>query len=505
MKQIIIDVNISEKKVAVLEQDELVELYIEREDDKRITGNIYKGRVVNVLPGMQAAFVDIGLEKNAFLYVKDALPKEVADNKDLKIINIPIKDVVKSGQEIVVQVIKEPFASKGARVTTHISIPGRQIVIMDGTDYIGVSKKIRENEDRNRLRNLAKKYKPKGKGVILRTASKDIDEEDFKNDMNFLAKTLETVDREKKLGLAPKVVYKELDLIDRTVRDLFTEEVDKIIINDGERFKSTCELAEILTPDLKSRIELFDDSEDIFNHFKINPMIDSALKNKAMLESGGYLVIDETEALTTIDVNTGKFVGNLNLKDTVLKLNLEATKEIAKQVRLRNISGIIIIDFIDMKSKKDEKKVINALNEELEKDKVQTKVFNMTRLGLLEMTRKKVGSRISEKLLKACTSCEGTGRITADEEVLVEIEKQTKRTKNHTSAKAIIFKVSPYMKAYIEAEKMEYIDQLKEQLDMEIYFIRDESVGLNVAKIFKTGNSEFIVDTLKLLWYNLIL
>lgn len=499
MKQIIIDVNVGEKKVAVLEDEELVELYIEREDDRRITGNIYKGRVVNVLPGMQAAFVDIGLEKNAFLYVKDALPKEVADNKDLKLTNVAIRDVVKSGQEIVVQVVKEPFGTKGARVTTHISIPGRQIVIMDASDYIGVSKKITESEDRNRLRNLAKKYKPKNKGVILRTASKDIDEEDFKNDMNFLEKTLETIDREKKLGLAPKVVYKELDLIHRTVRDLFDSSVDKIVINDGEMFKSITDLAEILTPDLKSRIEVFDDSQDIFNHFKIKPMIERALETKAMLESGGYLVIDETEALTTIDVNTGKFVGNLNLKDTVLKLNLEATKEIAKQVRLRNISGIIIIDFIDMKSKRDEKKVISALNQELEKDKVQTMVFSMTRLGLLEMTRKKVGSRLSEKLLKPCTACEGTGKITSDQEVLVEIEKQTKRTKHHTTAEAIIFKVSPYMKAYLEAEKVEYIKLLKKEMDMELYFIRDETMALNDAKIFKIGNRDFIVDTLKLL------
>lgn len=494
MKEIVIDVNINEKKVAILEKEELVELYIERNGDDRITGNIYKGRVVNVLPGMQAAFVDIGFKKNAFLYVKDALPKQVQNNK-----KVNIKDIVKSGQDIVVQVVKEPFGTKGARVTTHISIPGRQIVIMDGIDYIGVSKKIKDEKDRNRLRNLAKKYKPKDKGVILRTASRDIEEEDFKNDMMFLVKTLEEIDREKKLGIAPKVVYNELDLIHRVVRDLFTKDVERIIINDKNMYDSMYELASILTPDLKSRIEIFEGKEDIFNKFKINSMIDKALERNARLESGGYLVIDETEALTSIDINTGKYVGNLNLRDTVLNLNVEATKEIAKQLRLRNLSGIIIIDFIDMKSKKDEKEVITALRKELKKDKVQTEIFEMTKLGLLEMTRKKVGSRLSEKLLKDCVCCEGTGKVSSNEEVLIKIEKEVIRTEHHTTAEAIIFKVSPHMKNYIEKEKKEYIDKIENYTNIDMFFIEDNKINAGEVKIFKMGKKKFVVDTLNLL------
>ncbi len=497
MKQIIIDAGISEKKVAVLEKNELVELYIEREDDKRITGNIYKGRIVNVLPGMQAAFVDIGLEKNAFLYVKDALPKEVSKDSQLNITNIAIKDVVKSGQEIIVQVVKEPFGTKGARVTTHISIPGRQMVIMEGTDYIGVSKRITEEEDRNRLRNLAKKYKPKDKGIILRTASKDIDEEDFKNDIMFLVKTLEKIDKEKKLGIAPKTIYSELDLIHRVVRDLFTKDIEKIVINNKTMFDSISDLASLIAPDLKSRIEIFKDSEDIFNHFKINSMIKSSLEKKVLLESGGYLVIDETEALTSIDINTGKYVGNLNLRDTVLNLNIEATKEIAKQLRLRNIGGIVIVDFIDMAAKKDEEKVIDALNIELEKDKVQTQVFGMTRLGLLEMARKKVGSRLSEKLLKDCTCCGGTGKIISDEEVLIDIEKQVIRTANHTNAEAIIFKVSPYIKSYVDGQNKDYINKIKKSVNIDIFFLKDSLVDIDKAKIFKIGKREFINNILK--------
>lgn len=497
MKQIIIDVGISQKKVAVLEENKLVELYIEREGDQRITGNIYKGRVVNVLPGMQAAFVDIGLEKNAFLYVKDALPKEVSKDSKLNITNIAIKDVVKSGQEIIVQVVKEPFGTKGARVTTHISIPGRQMVIMEGTDYIGVSKRITDEDDRNRLRKLAKKYKPKDKGIILRTASKDIDEEDFKNDMMFLVKTLEKVDKEKKLGMAPKIIYNELDLIHRVVRDLFTKDIEKIVINNKFMFDSIFDLASLITPELKSRIEIFKDPDDIFNHFQINSMIKNSLEKKVLLKSGGYLVIDETEALTSIDVNTGKYVGNLNLKDTVLKLNIEATKEIAKQIRLRNIGGIIIVDFIDMSSKKDEEKVIDALNIELEKDKVQTQVFGMTKLGLLEIARKKVGSRLSEKLLKNCTCCSGTGKITSDEEVIENIEKQVRRTANHTNAESIIFKVSPYIKSYLESQNKNYINSIKSEMNIDIFFIKDNLIDIDNVKIFKIGNREFINNIMK--------
>ncbi len=371
------------------------------------------------------------------------------------------------------------------------------MVLVEDTDYIGVSKKITEDEDRTRLRNLAKKYKPKHLGVILRTASKDIDEEDFKNEMNFLVKTLEKIESEKKLGMGTKIIYRELDLIHRTIRDLFVKDVEKIVVNDEATFKSINSLAELLTPDMMSRIELFKDTQDIFNHFKINSMIEQSLAKKANLESGGYLIIDETEALTSIDINTGKYIGESSLRNTVLKTNLEAVEEIAKQLRLRNIGGIIIIDFIDMKSKKDEKQIIDALNKALEKDKVQTEVFGMTRLGLVEMARKKVGSRLSEKLLKDCICCRGTGKISSDETVLLKIEKQIKRTKDHTSAESIIFKVSEYIKNHMENEKKNYIEDIKKELDMEVFFLKDDSVDIDDAKIFKIGKKEFIKDALK--------
>lgn len=497
MSEIVIDVGMIETKVAVLEDGELVELFVERENDKRITGNIYLGRVVNVLPGMQAAFVDIGLEKNAFLYVKDALPEEVAKDKKLDLKFISISDVVKSGQEIVVQVTKEPFGDKGARVTTHISIPGRNMVLMAATEYIGVSKKITNEGDRIRLRNLAKKYKPKGRGLILRTASKDVDEEDFKNDIMFLTRSLEDIDKEKKLGRAPKAIYSELELIKRIVRDIFTEDIDRVLVNDKTSFESIRSLVSLLLPMIKDKIEFFKEDEEIFNHFKINPMIDDALKKRVDLKSGGYLVIDETEALTSIDINTGKYVGSLHLRDTVLNTNLEATAEIARQLRLRNIGGIVIIDFIDMFTRKDEQSVIDALSVELKKDKTQTEIFSMTKLGLLEMTRKKVGSRLSEKLLKNCVCCEGTGKTISDDSILEDIEKQIKRTKTHTSAEAMIFKVSSQIRDYIVREKKEYIVELRNEFDMEVFFVIDKSNTVDKAKIFKIGKKDFIKKIFK--------
>ncbi len=497
MSEIVIDVGSIETKVAVLEEQELVELFVEREDDKRITGNVYLGRVVNVLPGMQAAFVDIGLDKNAFLYVKDALPEEVARDKKLDLKFISISDVVKSGEEIAVQVTKEPFGNKGARVTTHVSIPGRHMVLLAATEYIGVSKKITDEGDRIRLRQLAKKYKPKGRGLILRTASKDVDEEDFKNDMMYLASSIEEIEREKKLGRAPKIIYSELDLLKRIVRDIFTEDIDRVWVNDKVSFESVKELVKLLLPSIKDKVELFKEDEEIFNHFKINPMIDKALKKKVELKSGGYIVIDETEALTSIDINTGKYVGALHLRDTVLSTNLEATVEIARQLRLRNIGGIVVIDFIDMKTKKDEQSVIDALSIELKKDKTQTEVYSMTKLGLLEMTRKKVGSRLSEKLLKDCVCCSGTGKTISDEVILEDIEKLIKRTKLHTSAESIIFKVSKHIKQYVENEKKDYIKRIKNELDMEIFFNIDDSNMVDKAKIFKIGKKEFINNILK--------
>ncbi|SCG83725.1 ribonuclease G [Proteiniborus sp. DW1] len=492
MNQIVIDVGLQENRVAILENSELVELYIEEDDNKRTVGNIYKGRVVNVLPGMQAAFVDIGLEKNAFLYVKDAIPKEMLANKKINLKDISIKDVVKSGQDIIVQVIKEPFGNKGARVTTQITIPGRHIVLMPYTDYIGVSRRISDEAERDRLRKIIESIKPANMGVILRTASEGLELEDFKDDIKFLLRVLNKIDGERNLGFAPRVMYKDLDLIHRTVRDLFTRNVQKLIINSRDEYKSIVELVDMISPQLKSRVEYFDSSHDIFGYFGIEQAINKALDRKVWLKSGGYIVIDETEALTSIDVNTGKYIGSINLEDTVLRTNIEAAKEIAKQLRLRNIGGIIIIDFIDMNNELHEKDVLNVLESELKKDRTKSTVLGMTKLGLVEMTRKKVRSRLTTNLLKDCPYCNGTGKVYLERTVLSLLNKEVKRLKLHTSAEAAILEVNPHIESYLKGNNNYFINKIEEKYGIKIFIKPNEAIHHNEIKVKNIGRIEFI-------------
>lgn len=496
MNQIVIDVGLFENRVALIENDELVELYIEKDDNKRTVGNIYKGRVVNVLPGMQAAFVDIGLEKNAFLYVKDAIPKEMLTNKKINLKDISIKDVVKSGQDIIVQVIKEPYGSKGARVTTHITLPGRHVVLMPYTNYIGISRRINDEAERDRLRQIVENIKPNNMGVILRTASKGLEEEDLKCDIKFLLKLLNKIDNERNLGFAPRIMYRDLDLIHRTVRDIFTNNIHKLIINDREKYKSIIELVEMISPHLKSRVEYFNASHDVFGYFGIEQAINKTLERKVWLKSGGYVVIDETEALTSIDVNTGKYVGTTNLEDTVLRTNIEAAKEIAKQLRLRNIGGIIIIDFIDMKNEEHEKDVLKVLDNELKKDRTKTTILGMTQLGLVEMTRKKTRSKISTKLLKGCPYCNGTGKVLSDSSVLRLIDKEIRRIKDHTNAEAAIFEVNPHIANLLNKDDNYFINRIEQEYGIIVFIKANDSVHHNEIKVKNIGKLNFIKEIL---------
>ncbi|EOC99815.1 Rne/Rng family ribonuclease [Caldisalinibacter kiritimatiensis] len=496
MNQIIIDCGLNQDRAAILENNDLVELYIEEDKNKRILGNIYKGRVVNVLQGMQAAFVDIGLEKNAFLYVKDAIPKDMLLNKDVDLKDISIRDVVKSGQELVVQVIKEPIGTKGARITTHITLPGRYLVLMPYTDYIGISRRIEDKEERDRLKKLADEIKPDDMGIILRTAANGVELNDLKEDLKFLVKIFTKIDRDKNLGFAPRVIYKDMDLVHRTVRDLFTDGIHKLIINDKEKYDSIVDLVELISPHLKSRVEYFDSSYDVFSYFGIDSMIKKALERKVWLKSGGYIVIDNTEALTSIDVNTGKYVGSIDLEDTVFKTNIEAAKEIAKQLRLRNIGGIIIIDFIDMNEEEDVKAVLECLEKELKKDRTKTTVLGITKLGLVEMTRKKARSRLSSKIQAKCPHCDGTGKVYSEHYIIKSIEKEVKRIKVHTNAEAVIFEINKFHYDKIVNNNKSYIDQLEEKYGIKVFLTSSIDIDINDLKVKSMGKLEYIKNIL---------
>ena len=417
-KEIVIDVQQEQIRVAFLEEGELVELHIEDNDQQRIAGNIYRGRVVNVLPGMQAAFVDIGLEKNAFLYAGDInTDKEVFvfngnDNSKIEdsLCCPSIQDLLKEGQEITVQVQKEPIGTKGAKVTTHITLPGRYMVLMPTVNYVGVSRRIEDERERQRLKEAAERIKPETMGLIVRTAAMDKDIDDFRPDLEFLLKLWNKIkDREGRRGRVPRLLHKDESIVYRTVRDLFTGDVGRLIVNDKNQYYKIREWVKFIAPNLSNSVEIYEAGRSIFQEYGIEDMIAKIVQKKVWLKNGGYIIIEPTEALTAIDVNTGKYVGGDSLEDTVLKTNLEAAEEIARQIRLRDLGGIIIIDFIDMELEEHRQQVMEVLKEALKRDRTKTNVLGFTELGLLEMPRKKVRARISQSLLKPCPHCNGSG------------------------------------------------------------------------------------------------
>lgn len=417
INEIIADIGIGETRVALLEDKELVEIYIERLYTERTVGNIYRGKVSSVLPGMQAAFIDIGYDKNAFLYVGDAIVRKEYSEEDDEIYQdvkgYNIDEILRQGQELTVQVIKEPIGSKGPRVTTHITLPGRHLVLLPNADYTGVSRRIENETERAKLRKIAEKLKPRGMGLIVRTVSEGKCEDDFNHDLNFLLKLWDSITQKEQSGSVPRCIHKDINLVYRAVRDLFTPDVDRFIINDRLQYAKVLELVEMISPGLKFKVEYFSKSYDLFEYYQIESKIIRALARKVWLKCGGYLVVDKTEALTVIDVNTGKYVGGNNLEDTVLRTNMEAAREIAKQIRLRDIGGIIIIDFIDMHEHDHQQMVLDALKQALKKDRTKTTVVGMTGLGLIEMTRKKVRQELSTVMTVDCPHCDGTGKILA--------------------------------------------------------------------------------------------
>lgn len=490
MNEIIVDSSFNQMRVALLEEKELVELYIERENNKRTVGNIYKGRITNVLPGMQAAFVDIGFEKNAFLFVKDAVPVDAKDgiSKD-----VSIKDVVKNGQEIIVQIIKEPIGTKGARVTTHLTLPGRYLVLMPSVDYTGISRRITNENERERLRRTIEEIKPNNMGIIVRTAGEKKDEKELKEDLKFLLRLWQKIDRDKNLGFAPRIIYKDVDLLQKTIRDMFTKDIHKLVINDKEKYSVILELLELIAPHLKESVELFQGDMDVFGFYNIEAMIKNAISKKIWLKSGGYLVIDQAEALTAIDVNTGKYVGSIDLEDTVLRTNLEAAKEIAKQLRLRDIGGIIIIDFIDMNNENAEKEVVELFQQELTKDKTKTNVLGITQLGLLEMTRKKVRERIGSILQKKCPYCDGTGKVLSEYTIMHSIEKELERIKVHTNSEAVLLEVNPTVKALISVDGGHLLKGLESLYSLRIFIKGLETVHANEFKVGAMGKTDKVL------------
>src|SRR4030067_3043495 len=451
---ILINVTPEETRVALLEGGLVVEFYVERKHDASLVGNIYKGRVLKILPGMQSAFVDIGLEKAAFLYISD-IRADIADieeyapfveEKDNSLDlsskrgkpEFVIEDLVQEGQEILVQVSKDPLGSKGARLTSYVTLPGRYLVLMPNVEHIGISRRIPDEEERTRLRGIVEGIRPKRYGIIIRTASEGSTEEDLKKDLEFLLLLWETILKKREKVTAPSLLYSDLDLVFRSERDLMSPDVTRLVIDSEEEYEKLKDFVRTNFEKLLDKIELSEGTEPIFDTYGIELDLSRALGRKVWLKSGGYIVIDQTEALTVIDVNTGKFVGKEELEDTIFKTNLEAVKEIAYQIRFRNLGGIIIVDFIDMERLENRERVFNAFVEAMKKDRAKNTISHISELGLIQMTRKRVRESLGRTLCESCPYCEGKAFVKSPRTLCYEIFRKIMRLAKHGSERIIV-------------------------------------------------------------------
>ncbi len=488
--QIIINSNPREIRVALMENNQLVELFIEHKAKKGIVGNVYKGVVTKILPGMQVAFVDIGLEKAGFLYVGDIdvidLLDYEGDDEDQESPKrpeqpatqdrsardsergIPIQDLLHEGQEIMVQVAKNPLGTKGARITTFITLPGRYMVYMPTVNQISVSRRIEDEEEKERLKQIVGEIGRPGEGYIVRTAGQGRNRIDFEPDIQFLHRLWDTLRTRFDDSQAPALLYEDLNLIARSIRDIFTEDVERLVIDSKTDYGKCIEFCSTYLPHIVDKIDLYKEPVPIFDHFGIEVEINRALGRKIWLKSGGFITIDQTEALTAIDVNTGKFVGHTDPEETILKTNLEAVKEIVYQLRLRNIGGIIIVDFIDMSKEESKEIVWNSLQQELKYDRSRTNILKISDLGLVEMTRKRVRGSLSQILSDPCPYCEGKGHIKSSATVCYEIIRALQRIAVHNIHKNnLVIEVHPAVYELLFEEESDYLNALERQYGIE--------------------------------------
>jgi len=471
-----------ETRVALIENGGLSEIFIERESRKGMVGNIYKGKVIRVLPGMQSAFVEIGLKRTAFLYVseisqiesgvfQDEIDLEMDQKEPRKYFpgEIQIQDLVKEGQEILAQVLREPIGDKGAQITTYISLPGRYLVYMPEVRQIGVSRKIENEKDRIRLRRLVDGLRPESAGgFIIRTACGRAGDDEIKAELDYLISLWGGL-REKALKSAvPSLVYQEPALELMVIREYLTPQTSKIIVDHPESFARIRDFLKRTSPRQEGMVELWTGKEPVFEHFGVELELDKALTKRVWLKSGGYIVIDETEALATVDVNTGKYIGARDFEDTILKTNLEASREIVSQLRLRNIGGIIIIDFIDMNRIKNREKVINLLQEELKKDKAKSVVIRISEIGLTEMTRKRSAESLTKKMCAPCPYCEGKGYLKSGRTIAYEIYRDLVKNKGELAGKTVKLYINSQVAELLLGEEKRLLEQLEQKSQIRV-------------------------------------
>ena len=503
-KEMIISSSPHETRVAILEEDQVAEIFIERERSRGVAGNVYKGRVSKVLPGMQSAFVDLGLERDGFLYVSDVVatfeefdrletdeddpPAPSAGqavggprnggrrdrDRDKNKAEPKIEELLKEGQEIIVQVAKEPLGTKGARLTSHATMPGRFLVFMPTVDHVGVSRKIDSREERSRLRGIVREFREQtgfSGGLIIRTAAANRPKDDIVSDLSYFHKVWTEIRQKAESSRAPAVVYQEQSLVAKLLRDLLTEEYSAIRIDNSLEHKRVLELIERIMPSLAPKVRLYEKEYPIFEEYGVQAEIDRALRSKVWLKSGGSIVINQTEALVAIDVNTGRYVGKKSagrLEDTILKTNLEAVKEIVRQIRLRDLGGIIVLDFIDMEEKKNRQKVFQTVEQELRKDRSPSKALQVSDFGLVIITRKRVKQSLERVLTEPCPYCAGSAVIKSSSTICYEILAEVKKISADLNGQSLILRVNPDIARALRDEERAVFKDLKQSLGRDI-------------------------------------
>ena len=453
--ELLVNVTPNETRIALVETGLLKEVHIERQDKRGIVGNIYKGRVTRVLPGMQSAFVDIGLEKAAFLHASDIVSHTecVEESEQKQFVVKDIAQLVHEGQDIVVQVVKDPLGTKGARLTTDITLPSRYLVFMPENSHVGVSQRIESEEERNRLKALTLPLCDELGGFIIRTAAEGATELDLQQDADFLKRLWRKVLERRAKYPTRSMLYGELALTQRILRDFIGGKLDRIHIDSRLCFNEVKQFTEEFIPNLTDKLILYTGNQPLFDVYSVEKGIHHALDRRVNLKSGGYLIIEQTEAMTTIDINTGAFVGHRNLEETIFNTNIEATQAIAQQLQLRNLGGIIIIDFIDMQKENQKKDIVGILQRELKKDKVKSIVCGMTSLGLVEMTRKRTTHSLIKNYCDICPICNGTGHILSVQSVIQQIHRELETVKRYGGARDLVIRCHPEVAALLKEEQ----------------------------------------------------
>ena len=485
-REIVINHTEHEVRLAILENKRITEIYHEREKDKGVVGNIYKGKVLKVLPGMESAFVDIGLPKAAFLFVDDIRSGKVdldnditngSDNNDStekdalkkrgdKSRKVSINELIKEGDDILVQVSKGPIGTKGARITCNISLPGRNLVLMPHVSNVGVSRQIYDEKERSRLKQIVSRIKPANSGFIVRTVATGRSEDEFKNDIEYLLNTWKTIESKFQSQKSPYMLYDDLNITFRVIRDMLSPEISQLTIDDENEYLKINKYLNTYLPKYNKVLKHFKRPVNIFDHYGIETELDRALGRKVQLKSGGHLIVDQSEALTAIDVNTGSFTGSKSHEETILHTNMEAARELVFQLRLRNIGGIIIIDFIDMENEANRNKVYQALKEELKQDKARSKILAISEIGLVEMTRKRDRENLGRYLCIPCPYCEGRTRVKSYATTLYEIYRYIIRISNNSKeVHNLILGVHPDVAEYIEESEKRTFRSMEKMLN----------------------------------------